>query len=52
MIPRSRCWQLLIRHVIVALHVVESDVNHRTFINNEIHLPLVCPLNKFIDIFL
>ena len=37
---------------IVALHVVVSDVHHRTFINIVIHLPLVCPLNKFIDIFL
>ena len=46
------CQQLLIGHVIVALHVVASDVHHRTFINIEIHLPLDCPLNKFIDIIL
>ena len=46
------CRQLLILHVIVALHVVLSDVHHRIFINIEIHLPLVCPLNKFIVIFL
>ena len=52
-IPLSTCCrQLLIGHVIVALHVVVSDVHHRTFINIEIHLPLVCRLNKFIDIFL
>ena len=44
------CRQLLIEHVIVSLHVVVSDVHHRTFINIEIHYPLVCPLNKFIDI--
>ena len=37
---------------IVALHVGVSDVHHRTFINIEIHLPLVYTLNKFIDIFL
>ena len=44
--------QLLIGHVIVAFHVVVSDVHHRTVINIEIHLPPVCPLNEFIDIFL
>ena len=43
------CRQLLIGHVIVALHVVVSDVHHRTCINIEIHLPLVCPRNKFIE---
>ena len=48
------CQQLLIGHVIVsfAWHVVVSDVHHRTFIYIETHLPLVLPLNKFIDIFL
>ena len=40
------CRQLLIGHVIVALHVVVSDVYHRTFINIETHLPLVCPLRS------
>ena len=47
------CRQLLIGHVIVALHVVVCDVHHRTlnFINIEIHLPHACPLNKFTDIF-
>ena len=43
--------ELLIGHVIVAVHVA-SDVHYRTFINIEIHLPHVCTLNKFIDIFL
>ena len=38
------CRQLLIGHVIVALHVVMSDVHHRTFIYIETHLPLVCHL--------
>ena len=37
---------------IVALHVVVSDVHHRTFFNIEIYLPLACPLNNFIDIIL
>ena len=46
------CRQLLIRHVIVALHVVVSDVHHRTFIYIRTHLPLVCLLNNFIGIFL
>ena len=41
------CRQLLIGHVTVALHVVVSDVQIRTFISIEIHLPLVYPLNKF-----
>ena len=36
------CRQLLIGHVIIALYVVVSAVHHRTFINIEIHLPLVC----------
>ena len=36
---------------IVTLHVVVSDVHHRTFINIEIFAP-VCQLNKFVDIFL
>ena len=44
--------ELLIGHVIVALHVVVSDVHHRTFIYIETQLPIVSPLNKFIDIFL
>ena len=34
----------MIGHVIVALHVVVSDVHHRTFIYIETHLPLVGPL--------
>ena len=34
------------------LYVVVSDVHHRIFIYVETHLPHVCPLNKFIDIFL
>ena len=46
------CQKLLIGHVIVALHVVVSDVHHRTFIYIETHFPLVGPLNKFVDIFL
>ena len=46
------CRQLLIGHVIVAFHVVVSDVHQRTCICIETHLPLVRPLNKFIDIFL
>ena len=44
--------QLLIGHVIVAFHVIVSDVHHRTFIDIETHLPLVGPLNKFIDVLL
>ena len=43
------CRQLLIGHVTVALHVAVPDVHHRTFINIEIHLALVGPINKFID---
>ena len=35
-------------HAIVALHVVMSDVYHRTFIFIETHLPLVCPLNNLL----
>ena len=35
----------------VDLHVVVSDVYHRTFICIETDLPLVGPLNKFIDIY-
>ena len=46
------CWQMLIGHVIVALDVVVSDVHQRTFIYIETHLPLICPLIKFIAIFL
>ena len=37
------CWQLLIGHVIIALHAVVSDVHHRTLIYIETHLPLDCP---------
>ena len=37
---------------IVALNVVVSDFYHKTFIYIYTHLSLVCPLNKFIDIFL
>ena len=49
LLPLLICYrQLLIEHVIVALHVVVSDGHHRTFIYIETHLPLVCPLNKFI----
>ena len=44
----SYCRQLLIGYVIVALHVVVSDVLHRTFINIEINLLFVCPPIKFI----
>ena len=46
------CQQLLIGHVLVALHVIVSDVHHRTIINIEIQLPLGCQVYKFIDIFL
>ena len=44
--------RLLIEHVIAAMHVLVTDVHHTTFINIEIHLPLVCQFNKFIDIYL
>ena len=40
----------MIGHVVVALHVVVSDVHHITFINIETHLQLVCPLNKVIRV--
>ena len=46
------CRQMLIGHVMVAAHIVVSDVHHITFIYIETHLPLVCPFNKFIDIFM
>ena len=46
------CRQLLIGHGVVPFHVVVSDVHPRTFINIEIRLRLVCPLNNFIDFFL
>ena len=46
------CRQLWMGHVIVALRVVVLDVHHITFINIEIHLPVVYPRNKFIDNFL
>ena len=39
----------MIGHVIVALHVVVSDVHHRTFIYIQTHLPLVGPLNMFMS---
>ena len=53
LIPMSVCCRLLlIGHVILAVDVVVSDLHHRTFIYIETHLPFVCPLNKFIDIFL
>ena len=47
MIPRSRCDLLS-----ATVHVVVSDVHHRTFIYIETHLPLFPPLIEFIDIFL
>ena len=43
---------LFIEHGIVAVYVVMSGVHQRTYVNIKIHLPLVCPRNKFIDIFL
>ena len=46
------CRQLLIIHVLFALHVVVSDVHHKTFMDIETPVPLVGRLNKFIDIFL
>ena len=46
------CQQLLIGHAVFAVNVLCPMCITKQFINIEIRLPFVCPLNTFIDAFL